>query len=212
MALDAFAEYGTTKGVLYVHETHEDYKGITLPPGWDVFYGHEGQPGQMQWFFERHPEEPWYGWIADDMRPLTRDFDKELIATAGDWCMVWCNGGRHRKGIVGNWGGEKHVPSTIPSAMLWGGNLVRAVGWWAPPWTQWASIDEAWKRLVMTAGLARFRNDVVVEHLHWTSGLRAKDLVDDACNPSYASDVDAFHKWAGKQMADDIQKVKEAMA
>ena len=189
-ALDAIATHGTAPGVLYVHETFEDYADIRLPPGWTKHEGMGAQAAQMQWFYAEHPNEKWYGWIADDNRPLTPDFDIMLAEEAEDRYFVFCNGGRHKTNKKYRGG----VPTTIPSAMVWGGDLVRAVGWWAPPWIVHATIDEHWKYICTRANRSRYRHDVVVEHLHWITGLRKQDKTDLTWVPGLGMDVDVFNR------------------
>ena len=185
-ALDAFAEHGSTPGVLYVHNS--DYGEMRLPDGWIQVNGSEAQAGQMRWLFDNYPNEPWYGWIADDNRPLTPDFDLELIKTAGDWNFVFCNGGGYKTPAEY----RKGLPPSIPSAMLWGGELVRAVGWWAPPWVRHATIDEHWKYITFNSGRARYRHDVVVNHLHWKHNTRAKDDTDTVWHAVSGHDAGQF--------------------
>lgn len=187
-ALDAFAKYGSAPGVLYVHETHAEYVDIRLPDGWIKHEGHDAQAAQMQWLFNTYPDEKWYGWIADDNRPKTPEFDRHLIDEAGDWHFVYCNGGRHKTPAEA----PAKPPATIPSAMMWGGELVRHVGWWAPPWIKHATIDEHWKYMMMRSGLARYRHDVVIEHLHWRSGLRPQDSTDKAWLSMAEDDIEQF--------------------
>lgn len=187
-ALDAIAEFGCEPGVLYVHRTFEEYRDIRLPVGWKKYEGNGAQADQMRWFFEAYPNEKWYGWIADDNRPMTPEFDALLAEEAGDWHFVFCNGGRHKTPTDYRGG----VPATIPSCMVWGGELVRFVGWWAPPWIKHATIDEHWKYLCARAGLSRYRHDVVVEHLHWRSGLRDEDSIDKVWMPAAADDIHQF--------------------
>lgn len=187
-ALDAFAEFGSTPGVLYVHQTHSEYRDIRLPAGWSKFEGDEAQAAQMQWFYQTYPNEKWYGWIADDNRPKTPEFDRHLIDEAGDWHFVYCNGGRHKTPPEA----PEKPPATIPSAMMWGGELVRHVGWWAPPWVVHATIDEHWKYLCARAGVTRYRHDIVIEHLHWRSGLRPQDKTDKVFLPHVGRDLEMF--------------------
>lgn len=193
-ALDAFATHGSTPGVLYVHDTFEEYRDIRLPVGWVKHEGHEFQAAQMQWFFGQYPDLDWYGWIADDNYAETADFDLELIRTAGRNCMVWCDGGRPKQNAKHLKGLCTEVPGLIPSCMVWGGDLVRRVGWWAPPWVNHGTIDEHWKHLVMHTNRARWRGDVRVRHEHWQDGNRPRDTTDHSSD-FFSADIGAFEKW-----------------
>lgn len=169
-ALDAFARCGSTPGMVYVHSMNTleraQYDALALPPGWMREDGEEYIGGQSRLFFDRHPDEPWYGVLADDNRPETPDFDLKMIEAAGRWKFVSCDGGR-----------KKRWPS-IQSAMVWGGDLVRAVGWFAPPGIIHATRDEHWKAIAGHAGVIEYLPDVMVRHPHWQDGRRKRDHTD----------------------------------
>jgi len=189
-ALDAFAQHGSTPGVLYVHAS--TYGEMSLPDGWTRKNGDEWQAAQMNWLFSEYPDEPWYGWIADDNFPQTPGFDKALIEAAGNNRMIWCNGATRK--TPAKWDSEKSVPSHIPSCMMWGGDLVRAAGWWAPPWVTHATIDETWKVFCMETGRAGYLHNVVVRHLRAKEG-RQRDATDKAPRPFFSPDMGKFKAW-----------------
>lgn len=196
--LKAFARHGSTPGVLWVDGSREGYEAVALPAGWSVVYadeqGRRGIAESMRWLYEQQPDAPWYGWIADDMTPMTDAFDTELIETAAGKYFVYCSGDKHK--TPAKWAkNAKGVPSTIPSAMMWAGGLVRAVGWWAPPWSRWSCIDEAWKQLTMRTALARYRHDVIVQHKHWMTGGRPKDDTDNEGMDRARNDIGPLKAW-----------------
>lgn len=199
--LAAFAALGTTPGVLWVDDAPDGYADIALPAGWSVEYasahGRHGIAESMRWLYEAYPGRAWYGWIADDMTPVTPDFDRELIETAAGKYFVYCSGDKHK--TPATWrtpkAGHPGAPATIPSAMLWGGDLVRSVGWWVPPWSVQTCIDEAWKQIALKAGLARYRHDVIVRHLHWMTGGRPKDETDQYGMQAARGDIGRLRGW-----------------
>lgn len=188
-ALDAFAEHGKSLGVVWVDGGN--YSKLKLPQGWRIHYGGGGIAASMRWFYETYPNLPWYGWLADDMRPASGNFDFWLAkATEGKY-FVYCNGGRHKTPR----GRPDKPPSTIPSAMVWAGDLVRTVGWWVPPWAEFSCIDEAWKLLCFKAHAAVYVHDVVVVHNHWTSGGRQSDDTDKIGMNLASKDVPRLKEW-----------------
>jgi hypothetical protein len=204
-ALDAFAAHGTTPGVLYVHAMDEaeasGYEGIRLPEGWDKVTGKEYQAGQFRWWLDTYPGRDWYGWIADDNRPATQDFDLKMAAKAVPWGFVCCNGGK-----------GKAWPSSLPSALMWGGELVRTVGWIAPPRVFHATIDEHWKNLSRRAGIDQYCGDVLIEHLHWNNGGRNKDATDIAPRGKWNADFGLLQTFLSGEINNCSDRIKEAMA
>src|SRR5690606_20587427 len=174
-ALDACSDSGMTSlGVLFVDTTVDEYAGIRLPPNWTVHYCPEGGSltASMQWAFKEYPSERHYGWLADDVRPRTQGWDKLLEEAAGDWDFACANDLWLGGGTLIQQGRD------MTSGLCWGGELVRAVGWWGFPEVIQAGIDTAWVRIIAALGSYRYLPDVIVEHLNWRTGKRDKDDTD----------------------------------
>src|SRR3954462_10169202 len=79
----------TSRGVLYADET--PYPKLKLPKNWR--YHHEPTWGSlqasMQWCLNEYPDASSYGWLADDTRPRTQGWDRELEAAAGQWNLAY---------------------------------------------------------------------------------------------------------------------------
>lgn len=192
-ALEAFRRWGSTPGVLWIDGDPKDYD-FELPEGWSIKVGGGGIAASLRWFFDTYPDLEWYGWMADDMRPACWDFDLKLIHECEGQNFVYCNGGSHKTpqyAPPSTW----DTPHTIPSAMMWGGKLLKCVGWWVPPWAEKTCIDEAWKLLAKATGMARYRHDAVVEHLHWLTGGREKDLTDQRSALDAVGDIERLKAW-----------------
>jgi hypothetical protein len=207
LALDAFAEVGRSMGALWLDG--DDYPDIRLPQGWFVHRGSGGLAEAFRWFFGKFHSLPWYGWLADDMRPVSKDFDKELIKTTEGKYFVYCNGGGHKTPLSP----PEKPPQSIPGAMVWGGDLVREVGWWAPPWAKYSCIDEAWKLLALKAGVARYRHDVIVNHLHWGSRYREQDATDKIGMQRAQNDVGTVKDWVkSPDFMETVERIKRFTA
>jgi hypothetical protein len=178
--LDACEQTGmTSPGVVYVDETVNDYSTIRLPANWTIHY--EPEWGSLQaslsWCFDRYPDATQYGWLADDTRPRTGCWDKQLEEAAGDWRLVcakdlWLSESPSTRVALEN-------GNDLSSGLCWGGELVRTVGWWALPGVRQAWIDVAWTKIVHPLHLYRYVDHVTVEHLNYRTGKRERDAVDD---------------------------------
>lgn len=132
------------------------------PPGWHVFMDQRGPlAGIYNDAFRRHPNEAWYGFIADDVVPLTPDWDVRLIEEAGSHGMAVPAGG--------------HDVNGAPHFVL-GGDLVREIGWLSLPGLDRLYIDTVWQRIAEARGTLKRVPDVVLEHRHFSNG---KALMDD---------------------------------
>lgn len=168
----------TSQGVVYCDET--PYPNLHLPANWTMH--HEPEWGSLQaslqWVFNTYPDATQYGWLADDTRPRTHGWDVALEEATGDWGLTYARD---------LWLSETPVELSnlqagwnLSSGLCWGGDLVRAVGWWALPGVRQAGIDTAWTEIVRPLGLHSYIAAVTVEHLHYKAGKRPKDDVDEA--------------------------------
>ncbi len=198
--IDACMDAGmTSPGVIYVDEDDGSYDNIRLPKNWRI----HREPawlslqGSMQWCFENYPDATQYGWLADDTHPRTHGWDKLLEAEAEGWGLSYANDGwfSDNPGEV-----EQLVQgNNLSSGLCWGGDLVRAVGWWALPGVIQAGIDTAWLDIVRPFGLHRYRHDIVVEHLNWRTKKRDYDDTDLWERPGHGNyiqtDLDTKDQW-----------------
>lgn len=206
--LDACERAGmTSPGVVYVDETVDMYRNIRLPKNWTIHYEPEwgSLQASMSWCFNEYPDATQYGWLADDVRPRTRGWDKILESEAGDWCLSYA---RDLWLSEAEWTRlELEDGANISSGLCWGGNLVRAVGWWALPGVRQAFIDVAWCRIVQPLNLSRYTPCVVVEHLNYRTGKRERDDVDDWVRGGVdyiQDDIDHGYQWLASGEYEDI--------
>lgn len=189
----------TSAAILYVDDVEAGaYGEIALPANWTLHVAgrHGGLSTALQWCLATYPSERSYGWLADDMRPRTPRFDVILEELAGTCFMSQANDlWAFRRDPEGVRAGRE------PGAgMCWGGDLVRAVGWWALPATFQGGTDVAWTSLAHHLGRMRFAEGVVVEHQHWRTGKRLKDDLDtdmhDANGHGHTKrDVHRLYRW-----------------
>jgi len=111
--------------------------------------------------YDKFPDSDWYGFIADDVVPITSNWDQELIDIAGHDGMAVPAGGDTTGGC--------------PHFVL-GGELVRSIGWLALPGLDRLYIDTVWKDIAEQRGVFRYMPQIILEHRHFSNGQALFDL------------------------------------
>ena len=139
----------------------DSYKNIDIPSEWRIAVG-DRAPLSVIYnnAYARHKEEPWFGFIADDVVPITNEWDIKLIEVAGYDGMSVPDGGETTGGC--------------PHFVL-GGELVRSVGWLSLPGLDRLYIDTAWGVIAKSKGVYREIHDVKLEHRHFSNGKAMMD-------------------------------------
>lgn len=211
-ALQACVDAGTTAPmVVFVDPPHDEYFEIARKfTGLSWFFSMDrvGMAEAMRWFFRAYPDEAWYGFLADDNVPVTPGWDARMIQEAGRWQLVDCHDGVYLS-VSGNPGDAY----PLKGAQVFGGDLVRAAGWWALPGVFQAGIDDAWNE-ICTRGLGNriYMKSVVVEHHNWRTGLREKDGTDTASQDHGNQDMETFRRWRHDEYDATIDRIREAMS
>ena len=138
-----------------------EYLALALPTNWVREVGPRVPLSHiyntvLQWL----PDNPYWGFIADDVVPETLGWDFRLINTAGSDGMAVPAGG--------------HDPEGTPHFVL-GGDLVRSMGWLALPGLDRLYIDTVWLDIAKSRGVLRRLPDVVLRHHHFSNGLALRD-------------------------------------
>ncbi len=138
----------------------EEYRDLRLPPGWTVHVSTRnlGFLGRLRWFFERHPDLEWYGLLQDDLVIRTAGWDVELRNAAGRTGFASCND----LSPTGD--------GRMAGAQVFGGDLLRALGWWAPPGLHHTYCDNVWEHIGRTLGNWKTLKTVITEHRHAFNG------------------------------------------
>lgn len=148
--------------MLSANDPHRaEYEALTLPASWErciVQMDGVDTAEKMRLAFGCRPNEPWYGWIADDNTIRTDGFERRLVAAAGSWGMASAND---------LWQSNADPDkSRCHGATVFGGALLRALGWIVPPGFEHAYIDDVWEKVGRDLGVWRILMDVVTPH-HW---------------------------------------------
>jgi len=171
-ALDACYETGmTSDGLLIIDTRAGSYPYLHIPDNWSVIRGPLDMADAMRIAFMLYKNDKQFGWLADDLRPRTQNWDKLLEKEAGDWLLVHCN-----DLWIANSVSDR--ARSLCGAFCWGGELVRTVGWWALPDVRQAGIDDAWIDITHP-DYRKYIDEIVVEHIQHKNGKRPKDDTDN---------------------------------
>ena len=178
---------------MFVDGDPQGYDQINLPDNWEMVIGSEvsdrgNLAGSKQYILKRFPSERVYGWLADDNVPITQNWSYIIEDIAYPWYLV------HGKDC---WVSEQEPPSNyylfrtknLGGGICWGGDLVRSVGYWAPPGIIQGGIDWFWTSICGDTPLGVYLHNVVVKHHNWRTGHRAKDDNDNLEKKHVKEDV-----------------------
>ncbi len=138
------------------------------------------------------------GFMGDDHRPRTPGWDRRYVDELRDL----------RTGIV--FGDDLIQGAALPTQAAMTADIVRELGFMAPPGLIHLYVDNFWKDLGTKAGCLRFVPDAVVEHLHPFAG---KGDVDDGYRRVNASgifnaDQVTYTSYLQERAADDVARVR----
>lgn len=119
------------------------------------------------------------GFMGDDHRPRTPGWDAAYLEAL-------CELGT---GIV--YGNDLLQGERIPTQVSMTADIVRALGYMAPPVLTHLYVDNFWRDLGQAAQCLRYLPDVVVEHMHPVAGKAAWDAGHQRVNAPEMYDRDA---------------------
>lgn len=176
--------------------TLEDLTSLPWPKEFKVVVGkREGLRAAMQELYIENPNEPWYGLLADDLVPQTRQWDILLAEKAGNKNISYPNdlGGKPR----------------LPTHPVVGGDLTRALGWFGFPVVQHLYVDTVYQYIGNQLGNLYRMGDVVVEHVHPFWNKTNSDNIYSENKQRAARDKENYLNWVetqGPGVIDDLRK------
>lgn len=138
------------------------------------------------------------GFMGDDHRPRTVGWDlKYLVALRS-----------LRTGFV--YGDDKMQSERLPTQIAMTSNVVKALGYMAPPQLFHMFVDNFWLALGRSTGSIRYLPDVVVEHMHpvngksdWTEGHKRVNSAE-----VFRRDEETFRAYLRNDFDADVRKVQ----
>jgi hypothetical protein len=158
------------------------YRTIELPKGWEIVVEKRLPLGEIyNEFYQRRPYLDWFGFIADDVVPETKFWDRELLETADVHGIP---------GMAVPAGGE--TTGGTPHFVI-AGSLAREQGWLCLPGLNRLYIDRVWREIAQGKGVLRHRPDVTLKHHHFSNNLALLDSVYR--KPLKETDRALFEAW-----------------
>lgn len=117
------------------------------------------------------------GFMGDDHLPQTEGWDEELIKEIGN-----------RPGFA--YGNDLFQGARLATAVVMSSSIVKAIGYMAPPVLVHLYLDNFWMDMGRRIGNLRYRNDIIIEHLHYLNGKAEKDAGYAEVNSNTVANAD----------------------
>lgn len=142
------------------------------------------------------------GFMGDDHRPRTVGWDTAYLAALRELGT----------GIV--YGDDLLQGERLPTQCAMTADIVRALGFMAPPTLRHMYVDNFWLDLGRVVGCIRYLSGVVVEHMHPVVGKAEVDAGYERVNAPDVYDTDgrAYAAYGSGPMVDDVAKVRALRA
>lgn len=210
--LDSFYATKTddrTQIVVYVANDDpclEEYRDVLVDCEY-IIGKHRYNPHIMNWVSTVvHPGLPYYHEVNDDHVFRSKVWDSDLIATIeekGGWGVA-CGNDLVR---------EDWMATQLPSAAVFSGNLVRALGYMIYPGFRHICCDDHTKTLGNHFGFLYYVPTVIIEHCHFV----ANKAVQDA-NYQWAYSKEEWDygwsvhaQWKAEVLPEEIRRIEAAM-
>lgn len=141
------------------------------------------------------------GFMGDDHRPRTRCWDDAVL------------GALRAMGSGLAYGDDLVQRERLATAVFITSDIVRALGYFAPPRQMHMYLDNAWMTLGTMLGRLAYLPNVVIEHLHPVAGTAEWDDGYREVNAQvvYDSDRAAFEAWLREDLEAAVERVEEAI-
>ena len=144
----------------------------------------------------RYPDEPCYGFLADDQILETSGMLVDLELAACDWNVAYAN--------------DKHHGESIPTMPCLGGELVRAVGYLSPRTIIHWGIDCCWYEIGKRLGTLRYQPDLTYEHQNPVWGTAPDDRTYRLARQRSFGYTDYLRGWMfGGELENAVARVNE---
>ena len=134
--------------------------------------------------------------MGDDHRPRTAGWDRTLSEAIGPDAGV-------------AYGNDLLQGNLLPTAVVMSSSIVKKIGYMVPPVLVHMYMDNFWLELGKSLGNLRYREDIIIEHMHHLNGKSKPDATYMETNNAsmYAIDSESFHRYMTTQFSNDIRKI-----
>lgn len=143
-------------------------------------------------------EYDFIGFMGDDHRVRTANFDALLVDSIGD-----------REGIA--YGNDLLQGEALPTAVVLSSGIIKALGFMSPPKLKHLFMDNFWLTIGHHLENANYVPEVIIEHLHFVNGKAEQDAGYLAVNnPAiHNHDQEVFRAYVVNELETDLRKVRE---
>lgn len=187
--------------------TYVEYMRMALPPTWSLHlaqgdYSYCGQ--KMNYAFKIFPDAKFYGHLCDDVWIETPGMLRQLSDAAGDWKISFPADGIY----------DDQPPENLVCFPCMGGELVRALGWWAFPPLLHNCIDsvitDIGRSLNLLVNMRHLRLGMLgpgerAQPQHWDDTYQRVEKINLDAGTVHALE------WEKKERAPTLERVREAM-
>jgi hypothetical protein len=147
--------------------------------------------------------------VWDDDLVIGHVGDDHLFRTPG-WDRVVLAHLRSQPGVL--YGNDLNVRELLPTAPFINAIIPRTLGWYALPTCHHMYIDNAWKQIGQGIGRLIYLDDLIIEHMHPSVRKAKPDAGYLLADSSLDHDRIAFEAWMKMDYAEDLERVRRALA
>lgn len=127
------------------------------------------------------------GFVGDDHLFETQGWDELLLASFEPNMIAY--------------GDDGHQGANLPTAVFMDADIVRTLGWMAPPGFRHLFVDNAWRALGERLGTLKYLPDLRITHLHPHAGRAEWDATYAEANSPETNSHDRweFDRWIGAE-------------
>lgn len=198
---------GSTPGIVLIDKgdflaNQQKYQDIELPDNWKIIQTSGvtmGDKTREVWDEIKYLE--WIGILNDDHRPITKEWDKKIVAQITGNNIIGTNDGisPDKPWQAGN---------KLAGGICYSGKVLRAVGWMFPPGLNHLYHDDVWGFLATRAGIGQVLMDVCVHHDHAYIHKQEDETHKKVNAPeSWKHDGEVFQAWMKDDSQKDLEKI-----
>ena len=141
-----------------------------------------------------------YDYIAfmgDDVRIRTQAWDAKMIKDISSIPNAVA------------YGNDLYQGENLPTAVLLDANIVRTLGFMAPPEFKHLYIDNYWKALGTGLSTLKYFSEIILEHLHFTIGKTEEDETykESGAKTIFLEDRRAYNNYTVSKLQEDVAKL-----
>lgn len=183
--------------VLVSHAEFSSYQtSVVLPENWELFPLPDAECGsqgdKMRWFAKsyEYSTASWLGWLNDDQRPVTKNWDRKTI--------------EHLNGSNFVSGNDKWQPHRMVGALAFSKDLLKIFGGFYPAGFHHSYVDDMFETIGRETGSWKKLSDVITIHEHHLRGAAERDSTYQLNDSHLVKDKKAWRNW----LLSDYARVK----